>query len=280
MIGVPLEPGFFARELLQMPFRAFGATLLQALTKSMMPLTVLFNGFTTESFPFAVCSQVDDTKINTEGIRRLIGSRGRDIEGDSQVECPVAIEQISLPFDGIQTGLLIASHTEGNEDATRERQERNGSQSLEGHDSLIIDDSPFRLKAGLNALISLIHIGCFADGPNSQLSRQMIGGTKLTIGHFLQLELIGDLSFKRLGSHIVTRCIKGVQSIKQGLSLLRCRSEFQKHGLFHGLSIARLRDIVRWARNKERTSSPRSEEHTSELQSQSNLVCRLLLDKK
>src|SRR5205807_3123209 len=150
-----------------------GATLLQALTKSMMPLTVLFNGFTTESFPFAVCSQVDDTKINTEGIRRLIGSRGRDIEGDSQVECPVAIEQISLPFDGIQTGLLIASHTEGNEDATRERQERNGSQSLEGHDSLIIDESPFRLKGGLNALISLIHIGCFADGPNSQLSRQM-----------------------------------------------------------------------------------------------------------
>src|SRR2546430_8273881 len=28
------------------------------------------------------------------------------------------------------------------------------------------------------------------------------------------------------------------------------------------------------------TSSPRSEEHTSELQSQSNLVCRLLLEKK
>src|SRR5688572_23448905 len=29
-----------------------------------------------------------------------------------------------------------------------------------------------------------------------------------------------------------------------------------------------------------RTDSPRSEEHTSELQSQSNLVCRLLLEKK
>src|SRR2546427_8126571 len=28
------------------------------------------------------------------------------------------------------------------------------------------------------------------------------------------------------------------------------------------------------------TASPRSEEHTSELQSQSNLVCRLLLEKK
>src|SRR2546427_7104865 len=30
----------------------------------------------------------------------------------------------------------------------------------------------------------------------------------------------------------------------------------------------------------ERSSSTRSEEHTSELQSQSNLVCRLLLEKK
>src|SRR5438270_1058146 len=32
--------------------------------------------------------------------------------------------------------------------------------------------------------------------------------------------------------------------------------------------------------NRQRTSRPRSEEHTSELQSQSNLVCRLLLEKK
>src|SRR2546427_11319384 len=33
-------------------------------------------------------------------------------------------------------------------------------------------------------------------------------------------------------------------------------------------------------RHRRRPGSPRSEEHTSELQSQSNLVCRLLLEKK
>src|SRR2546421_8832807 len=33
-------------------------------------------------------------------------------------------------------------------------------------------------------------------------------------------------------------------------------------------------------RIRRRTSSPRSEEHTSELQSRSDLVCRLLLEKK
>src|SRR2546427_2682469 len=36
----------------------------------------------------------------------------------------------------------------------------------------------------------------------------------------------------------------------------------------------------RRASARERDRPPRSEEHTSELQSQSNLVCRLLLEKK
>src|SRR6266567_2072397 len=35
-----------------------------------------------------------------------------------------------------------------------------------------------------------------------------------------------------------------------------------------------------WRPWSRRFSTPRSEEHTSELQSQSNLVCRLLLEKK
>src|SRR2546430_10678021 len=37
---------------------------------------------------------------------------------------------------------------------------------------------------------------------------------------------------------------------------------------------------TRWARTRRLFCAPRSEEHTSELQSQSNLVCRLLLEKK
>src|SRR2546430_16049912 len=38
--------------------------------------------------------------------------------------------------------------------------------------------------------------------------------------------------------------------------------------------------VQRSTRKQESTHWPRSEEHTSELQSQSNLVCRLLLEKK
>src|SRR2546430_16810562 len=39
------------------------------------------------------------------------------------------------------------------------------------------------------------------------------------------------------------------------------------------------RVVVR-AESRSKKTDPRSEEHTSELQSQSNLVCRLLLEKK
>src|SRR2546430_10017367 len=38
--------------------------------------------------------------------------------------------------------------------------------------------------------------------------------------------------------------------------------------------------LLKWDRCSELTADRRSEEHTSELQSQSNLVCRLLLEKK
>src|SRR5688572_31477053 len=43
---------------------------------------------------------------------------------------------------------------------------------------------------------------------------------------------------------------------------------------------ARSRSDMKCNRSFMRFEKPRSEEHTSELQSQSNLVCRLLLEKK
>src|SRR5688572_32951316 len=67
-------------------------------------------------------------------------------------------------------------------------------------------------------------------------------------------------------------------------------TEIYTLSLHDALPIYRARDVdllvcdrVRWLRrirSRARIRSGRSEEHTSELQSQSNLVCRLLLEKK
>src|SRR2546430_5220480 len=45
-------------------------------------------------------------------------------------------------------------------------------------------------------------------------------------------------------------------------------------------TVKRQADIAEQAANAASKSAQRSEEHTSELQSQSNIVCRLLLEKK
>src|SRR2546430_10121874 len=50
--------------------------------------------------------------------------------------------------------------------------------------------------------------------------------------------------------------------------------------LFRSPRARRTRGRARVRRGRPRASDTRSEEHTSELQSQSNLVCRLLLEKK
>src|SRR2546430_13216155 len=69
-------------------------------------------------------------------------------------------------------------------------------------------------------------------------------------------------------------------------TLFRSRQPSGNHGPMAQLSISRRHSRHRHARRGRtgattlRRSVARSEEHTSELQSQSNLVCRLLLEKK
>src|SRR5688572_32480791 len=57
------------------------------------------------------------------------------------------------------------------------------------------------------------------------------------------------------------------------------RQYFRATGLLHGSHARRQGQKVR-TRRLQGKAALRSEEHTSELQSQSNLVCRLLLEKK
>src|SRR2546427_118123 len=64
---------------------------------------------------------------------------------------------------------------------------------------------------------------------------------------------------------------------------LRQRYEREVHGVEHQLDAHEDHDRVpaqQHAGDAQREQHGRSEEHTSELQSQSNLVCRLLLEKK
>src|SRR2546427_3696112 len=78
------------------------------------------------------------------------------------------------------------------------------------------------------------------------------------------------LQFNQLSEQLIVRCIRDGRRIKHVVAVVV------------GLDVAaeRLRDIEAHNYRNYVLDAPRSEEHTSELQSQSNLVCPLLLEKK
>jgi hypothetical protein len=134
MVGIALEPGFSTRELFEMPFGRPGSAFLKTAAKGGDVLSVLLDRLTAKGFPLRVSSQVDDAKVNTQGstfwLRRRVR---RNIKRYRKKESPMAIEQIRLPFDAIQTGLLIASHTERDQHTALQCQQGNLIQAFEGH---------------------------------------------------------------------------------------------------------------------------------------------------
>src|SRR2546423_956400 len=244
MIGVFLEPGFTARELPQMAFGRLATTLLKTLTQRVQTLAVFLNLLTAEGFTLAIGSQVDDAQVNAKRSSHFVRSWCRDFKSHRQIEDALTIEKISLPLDGIHTRLLVSSNTEGNKNSSLKRQEGDMRQSLKGHHTRVIDNRPFWLERGLDALVTLIGFTGLADTANSQLSRKLEGSAQLTIDQLLQCKLIGGLRSPGNRSHVVRCCIELVHGVKQSVGLFFSWDKLQEHRLFHSMMIPLLRDSV------------------------------------
>ena len=162
MVGIFAETFFAPRELFQSSLCVFRATFLQALAQGMMALARLLNRLSAERLALAISSKVDDTQINAEGIISSSRRWGRNIKGYCEIEGIMAIDQIGLPLNASHTGRLIASDQERDKHTARKRQEGHGRQALKAHDSFVKDDRPLWPERGLDALVALVDIGCFA----------------------------------------------------------------------------------------------------------------------
>src|SRR2546427_6124334 len=112
--------------------------------------------------------------------------------------------------------------------------------------------------------------------------------TKYQELYHLLLELVRE---NRVALSRIDDAVKRILRVKFALGLMdKSRSPLADRKLHMGFGSAEHRQVARECvrqslvllKNEKRTLpiSKRSEEHTSELQSQSNLVCRLLLEKK
>lgn len=137
MIGIFLETGLFPAQLFEVTLRRLRTMPLQSLFEGVHTLAVLFNGLPTKRFASAISGKVDNTQVYAKCVRRVERLRSGNVQRHREVEGATAIEQIGLPFNLVKTGLLIATHTEGHQDATLQSQKRNFTQSLEGHEPFI-----------------------------------------------------------------------------------------------------------------------------------------------
>src|SRR2546430_6010865 len=95
----------------------------------------------------------------------------------------------------------------------------------------------------------------------------IVSAARTPLGRFMGE--LSPLAAHKLGSHVIGAALERAK-----LAPERIDEVFMGNVLPAGQGQAPARQAARGAK------LPRSEEHTSELQSQSNLVCRLLLEKK
>ena len=227
MIGVFLKPGLFARQSFEMAFRALRSTLLQTLAQRMMPLAISFNEVSAERLTGAIGGQIDDTEVYSQRIRGIVGRRFWHVQRDRKVKRSVAIQQIGLPFDVVESRLLIAANTERNKNTPMNRQQRDGMQAFEAHYPLVKGDRPFCTKRGFDALVALIDLSDFADGTDSHLSGQIILRPYLGIDHLLQFKLVGKLFRKGRIRNGIAGCIERVHGVKQRVDCSRLGASFK-----------------------------------------------------
>src|SRR6266487_650559 len=187
MIGVAFETGFTPREFLEVAPCRLSAAHLQALSEGVHLLSIVFNGLSAKRLTCAIGGKVDNAQVNAEGIRRLLWRWCGNIQRHGKGESPTTIEQIGLSFDLINAGLLIATHTERDQDTTLQGQEGDFTESLKGHQALIIGDSTLAAEGRFDALITLVDLCGFADRTNSHLRRESVLLADIAIHQLLQL---------------------------------------------------------------------------------------------
>ncbi len=238
MVDMAMKARLTMAQLLQVALGTFGAPGLKGRAQRQHLLAGTFYLLTREGLPVAIRCQVHNAQVYAQRTLRLIWCWLWHVQGYGQIEAAISIEQISLPSDGFQSGLLIGSKAEGDQDATLQGQERDVFPALETHDTGVVDDGSLWPEMGLNAFIALVGFDGLANRSYRHLGRQMILNAQRRVHQLLQFKLVAGA--RGIGDFcgIVARLIKGVQRFKQRRVLFWRRSQFQDHRLLHVLSIA------------------------------------------
>jgi hypothetical protein len=233
MVDIFRESGHSARELLEMSLGRLGTFGLKPGFQRIQFVSGLVDLLSGMHLTVRINSKVLDTEIDTKNsfrvIRRLFGY----FDHNAKVKNSFDKDQVSLPSYPIHPSLLIIPDSNRDKLSAFKGDQRDGFQTFPGKDSLIIDDSPIKLKFWFDGFISLVGFGHFGYCSNRKLRGEPKPLSGVIIDELVNFNLIGLVDCKSSFRDSIARFVKAVHGIEKHLVLLFARIKLDHQGLKH-----------------------------------------------
>lgn len=230
----------FAGELLQSPLGGTGLFLLKFSPQPAMPVA---NGLHLRSgiaFSVRIGRNVNDAEIHPQKLCGLDGGVGWKIDRAVQVELPIAINQINLPFDAIKAFLLVFPVDQGHNQATfRQRPQADFIDSLKTEDPFVVGDGSVWLEHRTLAFVPAEAFYGFADSPYGHLGGQVKAGPDFSVSQFMDRGLAENPGLESTtggeGSGLINALHRGEQPLALFCAGQELQLERQLHysGVYH-----------------------------------------------
>jgi len=139
-----------------------------------------------ESLPIAGRGDVDDAKIDAEELLGFDWGVFRQIGSAQQKELPVAVDQIGLPLESIESPALVFAHDDGNSLPTLKRQDAYSVDPLEREQAVIQGHGSMGSELRIVGFISDKTFCGLGNGPHRHLSGQAKLRSQLEVTQVVQ----------------------------------------------------------------------------------------------
>ncbi len=237
MVGISAKPRFLTRQSFKMPLSRFSTFVLEVGLKIANAFPDLIHSLTRIDFTIAVNGKVNNTEVNTNNSRRVIGCLFGSIQGNSEVEYVFTQDKVSLPNYPSKASLLVFTNANGDNLSTFKRQDGNLIQPLKREEALVIDHSRMGLKHDQFEFVPSVSFGYLTYSPDCHLRRQAEILTEFLVGKVVKFYLSCCRVAESKFGKVVAGFIKPLHCLKQRGILFLVRSKFDHKGLYHTDSI-------------------------------------------
>ncbi len=237
VIDVGLKPGLTSADALELAFgglRSFPLVLLAA-RGAAAPVPV--DGGAAVGVALAVHRDVDDAEVNAQECLDRAGRRFGQFHRGQQVELAVAVDQVALALDAVETLALVLAVDQSDNLTARERGQADAVDALEAHVPLIVGHGAVRPEHRADRLVAAEALHGLADGAHGELCGQVELLADGAVAEPMDARLAEYARGKTLGSGEGRGLVHAAHGVEQQRGLLGRRQQLELDSQLHACII-------------------------------------------